>query len=151
LSEQRVDNLRRGVLEGVKIVTQFIRSRVIPLCSTLNSTTDDDVRLLGAYQRVFNWMQSLEKLQSPADYQAVVTANRALFELTIDLILVLNGGPNYSVERMYWWEQSVKLKAAKALVKYFADKSQSVPDNHKANEDFIERQGDEIISVRMVV
>jgi hypothetical protein len=78
LSEQTVDSLGIGVLKGVGIVTEFIRSRVIPLLeSAFESTTDYDKRLLGVYARVFNWMQSLEKLSSPAaDYQAVVTANR---------------------------------------------------------------------------
>ena len=56
------------------------------LQSAFDSTTDDDKRLLGVYARVFNWMQSLEKLSSPADYQAVVTAlHKAHSHQTSDL------------------------------------------------------------------
>ncbi len=150
MSEEAVDKLSMGVFEGVRIATQFIRSRVIPLLrSTFDGTTDNDKRLLGVYARVFNWMQSLEKLSSPADYQAVVTANRALFELTIDLILLWRGGSSHTAEQMDCWEQSAKLKLATTLRTYF-EKHPPVPADYQPRLDFIDGNEAKILEQRKV-
>jgi hypothetical protein len=92
-------------------------------------------------------MQSLEKLSSPADYQAVVTGNRALFELTIDLILLVRGEPSQASEQMDCWEQSAKLKLATTLRTYF-EKHPPVPAAYEPRLAFIKLNEDKIIEQR---
>jgi hypothetical protein len=112
----------------------------MPILDGLVNPIERDIRLKALYQRAFLWMQSLEKLTSPQDFQAIVTCNRALFELAIDMIFLSDGGPIYTPERMYWWEQSAKLKAAEALVRYYTTAGRAVPDTYEAQVEFIQRK-----------
>lgn len=89
-----------GVYEGVPIVTRYMRERIIPLLGSLVNPSERDTRLKALYARAFFWMESLEKLSNPHDYQAIVTCNRSLFELAIDLVLMSQGG-QYTPDRMY--------------------------------------------------
>lgn len=129
-----------AVYQGIPGVNRYLRERAMPILDGLINPPECDIRLMALYQRVFLWMQSLEKLSSPQDFQGIVTCNRALFELTIDMILLSAGGLIYTPERMYWWEQSAKLKAAEALVRYYTDAGQAVPHTYDAQVDFIQRK-----------
>ncbi len=129
-----------AVFQGIPLVNRYMRERTMPLLEGLITPSDRDIRLTALYQRGFLWMQSLEKLSSPQDFQGIVTCNRALFELTIDMILLAEGGSIYTPERMYWWEQSAKLKGAEALVRYYNEIGQTVPGTYSHQVDFIHRK-----------
>jgi hypothetical protein len=128
-----------AIFQGIPIVNQYIKERVMPLLAGLTNPQEREARLLGLYQRAFLWMRSLEKLSAPQDFQAIVTGNRALFEVTVDMILVAEGGPSYAPERMHWWEQSAKLKAAEAIIRYYSEAGLNVPNIYQFQQDFIMR------------
>ena len=77
-----------------------------------------------------------------------MTCNRALFELTVDLILLSEGGPIHTPERMYSWEQSAKLKAAEATLTYYSQADRSVPEIFAARVDFIRRKKKDVENQR---
>ncbi len=124
--------------KGVPIASRFMYERVIP---SLQAISGDPLKpvdsLQGLYVRACFWMQSLKKLRTHQDYQAILACNRSLFEITVDLILLSEGREPYTDERMFWWEQSAKLKAAVELEKYFKKR---VPSAYKAYVDFIHRE-----------
>lgn len=136
MTTERILARTNGVYAGVPIVTRYMRERTISLLGGLVNSSERDTRLKALYARAFFWMESLEKLANPHDYQAIVTCNRSLFELAIDLVLLSQGG-QYTPDKMYWWEQSAKLKAAESLVRFYTQRGSSVPDAHNSSVNFI--------------
>jgi hypothetical protein len=78
-------------------------------------------------ERLHAWLLTLQKLKGPADFQAVATAGRALFEMAVDLTLVKfeEGGSFY---KMQAWHLDTKLRWAKRKVENGIDKDGSAAD-----------------------
>jgi hypothetical protein len=66
-------------------------------------------------QRLQAWLLSVKKLDGPKDFQAILTAGRALFEMAVDLTLIKfeEGG---SMSRMQAWHMDTKLRWARTKV-----------------------------------
>src|SRR5580692_8489571 len=76
-----------------------------------------------ALLRVISWLRSLSKLQHPADFQAVVTCARSMFEIVVDLTLLALDAPNNPHEKLLAWEESSKVQAAQRIQSFFAGRS----------------------------
>jgi len=93
-------------------------------------TKDRDLALIGLWLRARAWMQSLELLNHAKHYQAMSSANRALIEITVDIILLYLDKTNVSGEKLYWWGQSEKVRAAELMLNYYNSHELAVPDEY---------------------
>jgi len=66
-------------------------------------------------------MRTLRKLNDPTDVQAIVVCNRSLLEIAVDTVLLHSDASESLSWKVHWWEQSAKLKSAKAVVAYYAE------------------------------
>lgn len=66
-------------------------------------------------QRLHAWLMSIQKLDAPADFQAILTAGRALFEMAVDLTLI-KFEESGSMSKMQAWHMDAKLRWAKSKV-----------------------------------
>ncbi len=89
--------------------------------------------------RVRAWLQTLNKLDHPGDFQAVHAASRSVFETAIDLVLIYHQ-ENRSVKKLVAWQHSTKLKYSKRLLEYGLD---------EAAEDFIRQNEARIQAERL--
>jgi hypothetical protein len=62
------------------------------------------------YLRILAWSRSLTKLNEPADFQAIASGCRALFELAIDVVLLCRRKD--AGDRVRGWEKSAIYKHA---------------------------------------
>lgn len=107
-----------------------------------------DSCIKGLWYRVYCWLESLTKLNSPKDYQAFAAANRGLFEITVDLALLHNDKTNSSGWKMWWWNLSEKLEGAEKLVKYFDELKLKIPDVYSEQQEFINREKHFVLHMR---
>lgn len=91
--------------------------------------------------RVRAWLGTLSKLDSPADFQAVHAASRAIFETAIDMVLILHQ-EKQDITKLLAWERSAKLRAAERMV-------ESTPDADALK--FIECKSDKVQAERDLI
>lgn len=96
-----------------QILHDFLGDHVRPVSSGPGPDT-----VHGALIRAHGWMRTFTKLNSPGDFQAVVAGTRALFEIAVDLTLLLHD-PESSVEKLVTWERSARFKAAEQINEFF--------------------------------
>ena len=85
-------------------------------------------------------MLTLEKLNHARYFQAIVTGNRALLEMLVDIILLHKDKSNLSGLKFHWWAESEKLKAALVTLRFFNDCGEAVPDEYQPLEQFVKTQ-----------
>jgi hypothetical protein len=105
---------------------------------------DDSIKAV--WIRAYAWIQSLEVLNHTKHIQAISTANRALLEFTVDLVLLHVDPTNASGWKMYQLAFSERLKAAEQLVDFYG--AGKVPAQHSEAELFILREKASIDDMR---
>lgn len=104
---------------------------------------------MGMYIRAMAWMSTITTLNKREYFQAIVSGNRALLEMFVDMCLLSYDKTDYSVLKMKWWEKSAKYKAAESLVKYYQNIGETVPDEYQAERDFVIMNKKEIETKRL--
>ncbi|MEZ4233549.1 MAG: hypothetical protein R3B89_30505 [Polyangiaceae bacterium] len=99
-----------------KEVEAFYSGTVSPVLHRSLSQTVEHNTYLGLMLRTHGWLRTLGKLTEPADFQAALAASRALFEVAVDITLLLKA-PSDAV-RVAAWEEQAKLKSAEGLKKF---------------------------------
>ena len=123
----------------------FLMSHLHPkLLEKVRASNDREKRLMGLYQRSLAWMLTLENLKKVTYFQAIVAGTRALLETTIDIVLMHHDKGPRSASKIEWWEESEKLKAAEALMKYLERSKKPVSDAYQPLRDFVKNRKAEI-------
>jgi hypothetical protein len=128
-----------GLYQGAQVVSDYVKERwrLVEGVLPRSETGHRDACMKGLYGRVLAWMQTIVKLNDPLDFQALSIANRALLEITVDLILLHGDKTNSSGWRMHWWGESQKLKSAEQIINYYHANSLPVPDEYEAQVNFV--------------
>jgi hypothetical protein len=134
MNEVNERNVAEGLFRGVVLIADYMREANQNLLDTLMDPSERETAMHGSFLRAASWMMSLKKLKHPSDVQAIVTCNRSLLEITVDIILLHGDKTEAAASRMYWWEESAKLKSAEAIVAYY---SKGVPDAYSPQIGFI--------------
>jgi hypothetical protein len=100
----------------------------------------------GYFHRALAWTISVCKLGDPSDFQAVITAVRALLEITVDVALLRHDAANHASEKVFAWERSAKLKLAESVKNHFDGKP--LPAEYTEVVAFVDREHDAIVALR---
>jgi hypothetical protein len=121
---------------GVQLVASYMEERFDLINSVLakSSTPHRDNAIKGLWFRELAWMQSLAKLNHARHFQAMATANLALIEMTVDLLLLYTDKSNESGWKIHQWAESEKLRAATNIINYFAPGP--IPGDFQVQENF---------------
>jgi hypothetical protein len=115
-----------------RLVSEFIANDVRLWLLAPGVPSGADAVVLGQFLRIDAWLRTLKKCDEPGDFQAVISATRALLEATIDLVL-LASNPMVNAQLIQDWEDSARLKSAMALTAYYAkQKIQPQPEDEHA-------------------
>jgi hypothetical protein len=139
-----------GLFQGAQIVARYMKDRY-PLIEAIiikSQTGHREACLKGLWMRAYAWMQTLEKLNDPLDFQAISVGNRALLEITVDLILLHHDKTNESGWKMFWWNLSEKLKASEQIVNFYTEQGLAVPDKYEAQEEFLRNEKASVENMR---
>lgn len=143
-----IDEAKRaaeGMYRGACVVADYMDEVDQNLIETVMETSEREEQLQAVWHRAIAWMKSVKKLNDPTDFQALVSCNRALLEMTVDMILLSHDRTDESRLQVFWWEKSSKLKSAELLQKYYKG---DVPEAYQEQVDFIAREGEEIRKMR---
>jgi hypothetical protein len=130
--------LATGLFQGAQVVSEYMR-RHAPMISEAEVTSQigyKETSVKGLWMRAYAWLQTIEKLNDPLDFQAISVGNRALLEIAVDLVWLHNDKTNSSAWKMYWWGQSEKLRTSEQIVNFYQNESRVVPDIYEAQETF---------------
>lgn len=96
-----------------------------------------ETRLEQSFVRCVAWMQSLSLLSGARHIQAMVAAERALIEITIDVLFLHHDTTLERTERQRVWEISAKLKSCERAVSFFVESHNPIPSEYAVQETFI--------------
>ncbi len=128
--------LGRGSFRTITDLEAFFSETLRPIASRRVSEDRTLVTYEGALVRVHAWLRSLRKLDHPEDFQPILAGTRALFEIAVDLTLLIHD-PAATQGRLFAWEQSAKLKAAEATLRYYADRDEAIPSELDGQARFV--------------
>lgn len=139
-----------GLFQGAQIVSRYMRERsaAINEAEIRSQIGYKEACVKGLWMRAYAWMQSLEKLGDPLDFQAISAGNRALLEITVDLVLLHSDKTNASAWKMFWWGESEKLRASEQIVNYYSGQGIAVPDEYEGQVSFSKTRKSEIETMR---
>lgn len=100
----------------------------------------------GLFIRIHGWLRTLGKLNSPGDFQAILSASRAIFETAVDLSLLSN--PEYSYAKIKAWEDSAMLNAAEKVHSYCNKNPGLDESEHAAALAYVRNHKDEVRRLR---
>lgn len=136
---ERSNGFASGMYRGMQVVAAYMHERAAPLIDGVLCKSDvghRDACMKGLWLRTRAWVQTLERLNETKYVQAIATANRALLEITTDVILLHHDKSNESGWKLHWWGVSEKMKAAEQTVRFYEDQGLSVPDEYSDLETF---------------
>jgi hypothetical protein len=94
---------------------QFMDGVVVPACLKAHPQPSQNINdVLNLYMRVLAWMRTVRKLNEPGDVQAMAAAVRALFELSVDLTLVVTDETHTALPKMRAFEHRLLFKKVRA-------------------------------------
>lgn len=139
-----------GLFQGAQIVAQYMKDRYkfISEAEGISETGYKTGCIKRLWLRAYLWMQTLERMNDPLDFQAISVGNRVLLEILVDLILLHHDKSHELAAKMFWWGESEKLKASEQIVTFYAEKGLSVPDEFEAQEIFYKTRKSEIENMR---
>lgn len=139
-----------GLFQGSQIVAQYMKERY-SLISDAKAEPETGYKggcLKRLWLRAHLWMQTLVRLNDPLDFQAISVGNRALLEITVDLILLHHDETHEQAAKMFWWGESEKLKSSEQIVTFFTDQGLNIPNEYEAQKTFYKTKRSEIEKLR---
>jgi hypothetical protein len=127
-------------------IEEFIGATVRPILDRASNGKEDHQTFIGSVLRVHTWLRSLNKLNHPGDFQAVLAGSRTLFEIAVDLTL-LKFDPSCPCEKLLAWEESAKLHSVERLKKYCDAHPSQVPVGAPPMLGFVKRR-EHIVGLR---
>ena len=142
-----------GLYQGAQVVANYLKNRWPLIESVIEKpeTGYRDACIKGLWMRAHAWMQTICKLNDPLDFQAMSVANRALLEITVDLVLLHHDKTNASGWRMFWWGESEKMRASEQIIKYYESQGLPVPDTYEGQVNFCRESKASVDHMRKVL
>jgi hypothetical protein len=138
-----------GFYFGAKLVSEYMNKSYHDLLKHIINPPDRDKILLGMYMRAMTWMSTIADLNKPEYFQAIVTGNRALLEIVVDMCLLSYDKTDSSILKMTWWEDSAKYKAAETIVGFYQNIGKVVPGEYQLQLDFVTKNKKEVEKKRL--
>jgi hypothetical protein len=144
-SESSWDDRMEAAYRATGIIYKEIRLNIIPQLDKKMASPCSEFEkvVIGVYYEMFGWLQCMEALNAPRYFQGHVASARALFELLLDLKLIMSER-DYYLPRYLCFVNADRLKYTNNYVEFFNNyKDQTCTDmdealqNLKRNEEQI--------------
>ena len=127
-----------GLYQGVQLVADYMKQKS-PLIEDVFCKPDTghrDACIKALWLRSSAWLQSLELLNHAKHVQAISMANRALLEITVDLVLLHHDKTNLSGWKMFQWGISERMRAAEQTIGFYKERGRPIPDRYQDLDNF---------------
>ncbi|MGI8787444.1 MAG: hypothetical protein ACR2HG_06775 [Pyrinomonadaceae bacterium] len=152
-SIEKCEALAQTYFQNIQLVYEFAENHKHTIMSVISKpdTNYRDDCIKGLWSRIYFWLYSLSRLNATRDFQAFGSANRAILEITIDLVLLHQDKSNSSGWKMYWWSRSEKLQGAEQVIKFFIEANIDIPNIYTEQQNFIKREQPMISHMRKML
>ncbi len=90
LAKIPMDSSLKAFYSGCKICTDFSQKVMIPALAGVLKPSQKEEILIGIYRSIHCWMKAISLLNHPVYFQTVATAARSIFELVLDIKLIVD-------------------------------------------------------------
>lgn len=109
------EQIAQAFFSATENIDRFGREIILPQLMGLLKPNPLDQAVTTTFGRMHAWMETLGKLNDPMHYQAVSTGARSLFELLMDLALLLSDQNGERLNRFLWFPEVEKYRVATTL------------------------------------
>ena len=85
--------------EGTSAAKNLAQQVMIPQLMALIKPSRKEVIIKGLYFRMYGWMHSLVCLKETIHFQAAASATRSIFELLLDIKLIIDDKPKDAIQK----------------------------------------------------
>ncbi len=128
--------------EGTRAATELARQVMIPLIEGLIKTSKKEEIIKGLYFRLYAWMLALESLKDTVHFQATAAATRSVFELLLDIKLLIEDKPTNPIGKIDAFIQVEKFRVAEKYVNFKKSNPSLKYRPDVAKENLVKKQGE---------
>lgn len=126
---------------GTKTSRRFAEEVMIPRLRGLLKPTPKEQTIISIYSRMFLWLNTVTSLTQIRCFQGAAAGSRAIFELLLDLKLIIENNVSDSVEKYFAFTTIEQARVANQIIDFFHKNKSSSQPNLKPIEDFIMNAG----------
>jgi hypothetical protein len=127
-SSQNISSIAESFYKGTQVINNFCETEIIPKLKSNKSQEDKDIAITGIYYRMFLLVSSASLLNSYKYYQSIASIARSLFELYLDINIIISDSTDNSVKKFIKYPEVDKYRAASKIVNYVASNPESSID-----------------------
>jgi hypothetical protein len=107
---------------GVAHIFNFQKIHVMPILQTTFTLTksERDKAIIGTYYRIHGWLETVTLLNRPSAFQGVGSAAKSLFELAVDLKLLLDDKSDKAAKQYFSFAVIDRHKSAQRALDFYA-------------------------------
>lgn len=118
--------------KGTDALRGFSGDVMVPVLKGQLDLKDEELALIGIYYRMYGWIQSLVSMNSRIHFQGAASAARSLFELLLDIKLLVQDPDGTVTARFHAYPQVERHRAAKQIVDFTDQHDDStIDDEHQ--------------------
>jgi hypothetical protein len=106
----------QAFFNGTCALSALLEQSIVPVIQGMVSRSEFEDAIAGTMYRIAVWLKSLERLDHPIDIQPVFAGARSIFELVLDIKLLIVDPPSAPKFRAFVFVE--RFRAAKGLVDY---------------------------------
>lgn len=110
----RAEAFYKGTFE----IEKFISSTALKVFSNLISPSKKENAVIASYFSLYCWLDSVVAMNKPKHFQSVMSASRSMFELLLDINLLVYDALDNGIEKFYVFNQIERFRVAGKIVKY---------------------------------
>lgn len=104
--------------EGTRAAESLAKEVMIPQLKALIKPSRKEEALKGLYFRMYAWVRSLVSLNDTVHFQAAASAARSIFELLLDVKLLIDDKPKDAIDKFEAFTQVERFRVAKKYVDF---------------------------------
>jgi hypothetical protein len=136
MHDTSLEKKAEALFRGTVALRDLADCEVVPILARMVRKTDHDQAVVGTYYRMHLWVLSLAKLDQPVHFQTVLNATRGLYELLVDLKLLVNDAS--LAEKYHDFSFVTRFSAAKKFIDHLdADPTYSSPAKPEIRRTFM--------------
>ncbi|HBO97080.1 MAG TPA: hypothetical protein DE315_00005 [Candidatus Omnitrophica bacterium] len=129
--------------EGTRAAADLAQQVMIPQLKALMNPSRKEEILKGLYFRMYAWMRTLVSLNDTVHFQAAASATRSIFELLLDIKLIMDDNPKGAIQKFNAFVEVEKFRMAKGYVDFKNRNPALRYVGDRGKENLVNKQGEQ--------
>lgn len=129
--------------EGTRAAADLAQQVMTPLLKALINPSRKEEILKGLYFRMYAWMRTLISLNDTVHFQAAASATRSIFELLLDIKLIIDDNPKGAIQKFDTFVEVEKFRIAKGYVGFKNRNPALRYVGDRGKENLVNKQGEQ--------